>query len=337
MIEKGHLTLEERQQIYKMRSRGESMQKIGVAIGRDKSVISRELRRNTTITGFKLLQTPYEEAKAAHDKALRRRSDCKRGRRGPLKLAAVRSHVEKSLAENKYSPEAIAADLKRSDQGVTISGMTLRRWLITDAPELRQYLALKGKKRRNRLTPKKKLFGDGSQKRSIHNRPKDVSDRARVGDFEADLVVCSQSNTAILSIRERSTRHAWLRLLPNRTAEATRKAIVGVFANIPPQLRLTCTFDNGSEFAKVHEVERLLGIEQYFCDAYSAWQKGSVEQQNKEIRLYIPKGTDLSKVSEERLREIEKLLNNKPRPCLKNDTAAQSWCLALEQNRHLLH
>ena len=151
------------------------------------------------------------------------------------------------------------------------------------------------------------------------------------------MVVCKQSSVAILSVRERKTRKAWLRILPNAQAETTRKALVGIFANIPPQLRHTCTFDNGSEFAKVHELERLLNVETYFCDAYSSWQKGSVEQQNKEIRRYLPKGTDLSTLTPERLQEIESFLNHKPRPLLDKKSAEQVWVLALGSTRHLLH
>ena len=332
-----NLTLEERQIIYKMRGRGLSMQKVGEIVGRHKSTISRELRRNQRrgVAGY--LLSSYEEAKAAHDKALRRRSESKKVRRGPLKLAAVREFIEESLKVRKYSPENIALELEQSDLSVKVCARTIRRWMLKDAPELRVHLARKGKKPRNRLTIKKALFKDGTPKRSIHKRSKEINDRLRAGDYEGDLVVCKQSTVAILSVRERKTRKAWLRLLPNAQAETTRKALVGIFANIPPQLRLTCTFDNGSEFAKVHELERLLNVEAYFCDAYCSWQKGSVEQQNKEIRHYVPKGTDLSTLTPERLKEIESFLNHKPRPLLGKSSAEQTWVLALENVKHLLH
>ena len=175
-----NLTLEERQITYKMISRGLSMQKVANIIGRHKSTISRELRRNRRRRYVGYVLSPYEEARAAHEKALQRRSESKKGRRCPLKLAAVREFIDESLRIKKYSPENIAIELAQSDLSVKVCAKTIRRWMLRDAPELRAHLARKGKKPRNRLTPRKTSFNDGTPKRSIHQRAKEVNERLRV-------------------------------------------------------------------------------------------------------------------------------------------------------------
>jgi IS30 family transposase len=120
-------------------------------------------------------------------------------------------------------------------------------------------------------------------------------------------------------------------------AQAVRQAIIRVLHKLPPVFRRSATFDRGGEFAEVHQLEKHFGIVNYFCDAYSAWQKGSVENQNKEVRRHIPKGTDLATVTAEQLAKVASLLNSKPRPSLGGLTASDSWYLALRRHRSELH
>ena len=331
-----HLTREERKIIYVMLCKGETDSEIAKEICRPRSTIWRERHRNKLSRELRKNLDPLQQAKEIHEIAVRRRSDSKRGPRGSIKQVSVRELIVECLEERKYSPETIALKVK-AELGVNISGKTIRRWINSNYQSLRQHLALKGKKPRQRLTNKQKQYSDGTIKKSIHDREEEVNNRSRIGDYEADLIVCNQSRVCILSVRERVTREAWLRLLPNSESETVRKGLMGIFANIPSILCCTCTFDNGSEFAKVYEIEKLLSIKAYWCDAYCSWQKGSVEEQNKEVRRHIPKGTDLSTISADYLARIQFYLNDKPRGCLGGFSSEELWQSALAKIRNSMH
>lgn len=331
-----HLRLEDRQIIYTMYDKKKTTREIGAEIGRSASTISRELNRNQFNRAQRRQLSPLALASIAHQKALIRRSDSKRIKKTPLKLAASRQYIIECMKDRKYSPETVEIKIEQ-DIGFKLSGKTIRRWICDEATELKPHLVQKGKKRRKRVTFKKRRFSNGMPKPSIHERELEANERSRIGDYEADLIVCNQSKVCILSVRERRTRKCWLRLLPNRLSETVRAGLVEVFANIPSILRKTCTFDNGSEFEKVYEVERLLGIKSYWCDAYCSWQKGSVEEQNKEVRVYIPKKTDLSTITTARLHQIEFYLNDKPRICLKKHSAEEFWQHAIVAARRSMN
>lgn len=325
---KGHLSLEDRQVIASMSERGAKDSEIGRVIGRHRSVIWRERRRNRAPLYLSASLSPLERAKWSNDKAKRRRSDSKRGKRGRLKLAAVRKRIENLLEQGHYSPETIATIISGSDLGVKLSGRTIRRWLQSDARELRKHLPCRGKKYRTRLTRQKKSARTAAaapEKRSIHERPAIVNCRARAGDLEGDLIVCKKSKVAILSVIDRKTRRRWYRKVKNHTAETVLQALIALLLTIPATERHSITFDRGGEFADWPVLEKLFGILVYFCDPYCAWQKGSVEHANKEFRRFVPKGTDLALVSDQTIAEIEALLNAKPMDCLGQYSAYQAW------------
>jgi IS30 family transposase len=273
--------------------------------------------------------TPWEKAKWAHDKAREARSESRRGKRDSLKLVAVRDRIVILLKEARYSPEDIANVLSKSDLGVKVCGKTIRRWILKRAPELRKHLPQRGKKRRNHLTPgKKRQKPTGApEKINISERPGIVLRKDRVGDLEGDMIVCKQSTTAILSILDRKTRRKWYRKVANLKTETVMKALILLLLEIPPTRRHTITFDNGSEFADWKKLERLFGLSVYFCDSYSAWQKGAVENSNMLFRRFVPKGTDLSLLSDEQVARIEQLLNDKPMDCLGHLSANDVWQL----------
>jgi len=335
---KGHLSLVERQTIHLMRAEGKSFAEIGRAIGRDRSVVWREVKRNQSQRHIWSRLTPLEKAKEAHERAQRRRSDSKRGRRGPLKLAAVRKEIANLLQECRYSPEDIADVLHQGDLGVSVCGRTIRRWLLKDAPELRQYLPERGRKRRSKLTPRKKRGKTAApEKRSIHERPNIVVTRERVGDYEGDAIVCSQSTAAIIAIRERKLRKGWFIKVPNLQADTVRPALIKVFRDIPAPLRFTCTLDNGGEFSDFRTIETLFGMDVFFCDPYSAWQKGAVENLNKAFRVFVPKGTNLKDISELEIARIENIINARPMDCLHKLSPDQAWAKELTSVGAFLH
>lgn len=336
---RGHLSLSERQTIYAMRAAGDGFTKIARAVERDRQTIRRELKRNRAPVFVRGKESPQQRAKSAHDKALRRRSDSKRGRRGPLKLAGIRLRIESLLKECKYSPEEIAKLLRQGDDPVKVSGKTLRRWILKEAKELQEHLPFRGRKRRNRLTARKhqRPKEAAPPKRSIHQRGAEAAERVEVGHKEFDFLVCVQSVVSILVGVDRKTRRLWLRRVENREAQTARAALIRIEINLCPPLRKTLTFDNDPGFQKVFDLERLLGIENFFCDPYCSWQKGSVENVNRRVRRFFPKGTDLSAISQAELDHVEAIINARPMDCLDDLSPDQCWAREVKAARMMLH
>lgn len=177
------------------------------------------------------------------------------------------------------------------------------------------------KKRMKPIDPKKQAI---PSRISIHERPTIVKRRGRYGDWESDLMEGKRSSKVVLSVqKELRSQHVYLKKLKNKSAEETKKDINRKLKPLPKSLRRTMTFDNGRENAQHMKLVKALGIKTYFCDPYSSWQKGSVENIIGLIRQYIPKGTDLSTVSDKRIQEIQDKLNNRPRKCLEYKTPHQ--------------
>lgn len=340
-IKKWNLSLEERQRLYLMHESGSSFREIGRSLGRNVTTVARELKRNAAPHHIRRGLTVLEKAKYAHDKAEFRNRERVRKRARKLELRQdVAQRVLALFRETKYSPETIADIMSCSDMGIKLCGKSIRRWIAKHHRNYRQYFPHRGKRPRRCLTPiksRKARREEVPQLRSIHERPLVVAERSRVGDFELDMLVCSQSSVSILSIRERKTRRCWLELVDDLKSDTVRRGIIKVIQRIPPNLLLTFTFDRGSEFRAAPEFEKFFGVVSYFCDAYCAWQKGAVELQNKEVRIYIPKGTNLAEISEPHLKRVEALINAKPRICLERLTAGDAWFFALRHAKGLLH
>ena len=335
----GHLTLSERQALYQMHSEGHRFASIARIIGCHRKTVGAELKRNRGPVYFRGKESPLERARSAHERAVRRRKESKEGKRGPLKLAAIRLRIESLLEDCKYSPEDITKLLRQGDDPVRVSGKTIRRWILAEAKELQQHLPFRGRKRRSHLTPRKgqRRPAPALPKQSIHQRPAEARERLVAGHKEFDFLVCKQSRVSILVGVDRKCRRVWLRRVENREADTTRAALIGIEANLCPPLRQTLTLDNDTGFQKVHDLRGLLAIESFFCDPYCAWQKGSVENVNMRVRRFIPKGTDLSSVSQQTLNRIEEILNARPFECLGDLSPDQVWEQEVRRARSMLH
>ena len=330
-----HLSRLERDRIVQMRSQRRGIRDIARKLNRAPSSISRELRRNfdSTVWGWESL---YDVSKAGNERALARRS-----RKRPesvlirSRFRAITVEVSKSiefyLSECRYSPEDISSQLWIK-KGLRLSGQTIRRWIKTHRKELRKYLPRRGKKYKFRIVHPVHPRDRG--KRSVHLRPEAANQRVQIGHFEADCIVSSHNTASLLVIEDRAASYTFIRKVPNLQSETIRKALFDVFLSLPEGCRLSCTFDNGPEFSCHLTVQDLLKIETYFCDPYKSWQKGSVENKNSRIRRYLPKGTDLTLVSEERLREIEFYLNDRPVQRLGRRSAADVWNQQLQALIH---
>ena len=158
----------------------------------------------------------------------------------------------------------------------------------------------------------------------ISERPAEVEDRAVPGHWEGDLVMGAGGRSAVGTLVERSTRYVLLLHLPNgKGAVEVEAAMKAAIATLPRELAKTITWDQGKEMARHSEFSIATGIEVYFCDPHSPWQRGSNENTNGLLRQYLPKGTDLSKQSAEDLERIQRSLNGRPRETLQFMTPSE--------------
>jgi transposase, IS30 family len=159
---------------------------------------------------------------------------------------------------------------------------------------------------------------------SVSERPPAAADRKTPGHWEADLMLFSRYGQAVLAIHERQSRLLLATRPPNKAANRVAQHLVRLFANMPKGLRRTVTFDNGTEFARHQELHRL-AIATFFCDPYSPWQKGGIENAIGRMRQFIPRKTDLATLQNRRFNALVSAYNNTPRKCLDFRTPAETF------------
>lgn len=296
-----HLTREQRYAIYLGRQKGETLTQIAQTIGVSKSTVSRELRRNLSSSG-KWIWT------FAHDKAESRK------RRTPGNRAIsdlLRWRVVQLIKEEQWSPAQISGALAK--EGIKISHETIYKIIRADETgELSENCRHKMKYKRHGRKKHTTKATNIKNRVSIHERPKEANG-TRFGDWEMDLIVDKYGH-ALLTLTERSTNFIIIVKLKNgKNAMGVAKAVWRALLPYKGKGLLTITTDNGSEFARHEWITKMLGVPVYFADSYCSWQKGAIENGNKLIRQYIPKGTDISTVSESKIAKIQKKINRRPR------------------------
>lgn len=295
------------------RQKGSAQKSIAVAIGVSESTVSRELRRNGGKNGS------YNFLKA-HQKAQ------ERSRRSPGNRAVsdtVKWRVRQLITEEQWSPKQISGRLDK--EGIHISHETIYKMIREDTTgELAKHC--RHKMKYNKKTSKKHETKATNIKNrvSIHQRPPEA-DGTRFGDWEMDLIVDKEQN-AILVLAERSSdRFLMEKLKHGKQAMPTAKAAWRMLLPYRGEGLKTITTDNGSEFAAHEWLSKKLGVPVYFTDSYSSWQKGNVENTNKLIRQYIPKGTDISTVTDKRIATIQAKINSRPREKLNFNTPNEEF------------
>lgn len=301
---------------------GDSYSRIGAVIGRDKSVVCREVKRNKGPDGS-------YNADLAQVRAHERRHRPK-----PFKLVAnpgLCRFVEKSMGDG-WSPKLISSVMARDyadDKRMQVSHETIYQCLyVQGRGELRKdlYRCLSLKRpsrvaRRPKGEEKRVRFSDAL---SISERPAEVDDRAVPGHWEGDLVVGTGGKSAIGTLVERSTRFTILLHLPvDHSAEAVAAAMLLEMGKLPDHLRRSITWDRGSEIASHAKITMDLRAPVYLCHPHSPWERGTNENTNRLLRFWFEKGTDLSGFSHEDLKRVQDILNRRPRPTLDLMTPAQ--------------
>lgn len=281
------------------------------------SSISDELKRNKVRRSY--------DAKKAHHKAYVRRKYAKYQGMKIVGSGVLREFVEKGLYDDQ-SPEAIAGRLKHQEKKLkSVSKNSIYRY-IESVYGRRIEAHRKKKKARQRRRPRAKKTLDG--RTFIDKRPAYIDRRKRVGDGEGDFIVSGKTGTGILFVVvDRKARAAFLEqiLLPSQAAVTLAcQQIKGRYPGWK-----TMTTDNDLLFQHHKKLEKVLGIRIYFCHPYHSWEKGTVENVNKQIRRDIPKGSNISRYSKRFIRKLESKLNRRPLQCLRYKTPAE----VLKENR----
>ena len=316
----------ERCRIEALHAAGHSRAEIARRLGRHRSTIGRGLDRN----GTRRIRRGGYSAVNGQSKA-----DQRARRPKPAKLAThlvLRREVQDRL-KAKHSPEQIARRLREEfpeDPEMWVSHETIYQSLYVQARgglsrELTRHL------RTGRTLRKPRRQADQRRERfagmvMISERPAEVEDRAVPGHWEGDLILGStESGSAVGTLVERMTRFVMLLHLPGgHTAEIVQEAMVAKMAALPEQLRLSLTWDQGSELANHVQIAEATGLSIYFCDPHSPWQRGSNENTNGLLRQYLPKGKDLSFYGPGTLDNIAAELNARPRKTLNWRTPAEA-------------
>ena len=239
-------------------------------------------------------------------------------RKGKLdKYPELKKIVVNGLEEG-WSPDVIAGKLKTSYEKQTISHESIYHYIYNRGGRfegLYKYLRQAKSKRQKRSSRKSGNLRIPERK-SIHDRPNYIDERKRYGDWESDSVIFSKQKTILSVQSERKSKLIRMHKAANKTAEETANALIRTIESLPDELFKTITFDNGTENVKHTEIKKKYDIETYFCDPFASWQKGGVENANKLIRQYLPRNTDMAKLTDRDIYEIQEKLNNRPRKCL---------------------
>ena len=301
-----HFTLSERSCLQQLLAEGKKQSEIARILGRDKSTISREIKRN-----FSKKKNRYNAWRATILYIIRRRNCVRKHKIQPN--TELYKYIVESL--NQYwSPEIIA--YKSKEKGFDISTATIYRAIKEhrlDEISAKTHLRRRGKKQ----TVDRQKCNSIHPVYTIHDRPEIVETKSRIGDFEGDTVYGGIGKGCAVTLVDRKSKLLIGAISENREKETIRKAFNKAFALSEYEMPIkTITLDNGAEFADFVNIENDLQTTIYFADPHSPWQRGLNENTNDILRFFYPKGTNFLNVSTEEFQNVIHLINSRPRKCL---------------------
>jgi len=295
------LTQEQRYQIHALLKMGHQQTEIAETLEVHKSTVSRELRRNKGLRGYR--------PKQAQQKAMRRRNHARR------RIMPGTWQLIEAKIRQEWSPEQISGWLKRH-VGIEISHEWIYQYVLANKHAGgRLYRHLRCQKKRRKRYGSYDRRGKLPNRVSIEERPAIVDERQRIGDWEVDTIVGKGHRQAIVSLTERKSRLVLLRKVDRRTAELVSDAVISLLQPIVEHSH-TITGDNGKEFAEHERISHELNSDFYFAHPFAAWERGTNENMNGLVRQYIPKRREFDTISEHELLFITNRLNHRPRKCL---------------------
>lgn len=306
------LTSEQRYTISVLLSKGLKKKEIAEAIGVSNSTITRELQRNSSKRGVYKWEIAQKQAE-------------KRSKRTPGNRAiskAIWSSVKHYLVNEQWSPEQISGYLAKD--GIKISHETIYAWIRED----KRNRGTLYKHLRHRLKHRKKYVGAGRSciinRKSIHERPAEA-DGKRFGDLEMDTIVGPNNQQAIVTLVDRNTNMLFMKKLKyGKDAKNLALTVIEILKPIKKKLK-TITTDNGKEFSAHEIISEALGVDVFFTDPYSSWQKGAIENANGLIRQYIPKKVSFNDYDDKDIKDIEEKINRRPRKKLGFETPIERF------------
>ena len=296
-----HLTKEQRYTIARMLQGGYAKKDICIAIGKDKSVVCRELKRNCSKRGY--------SAALAHEYANERKERFRSKRKF---TEAIKKHIVKYLTDEQWSPEQIVGDAKR--RGIEmVSCERICQFIREDKDNggsLWKHCRHQLKHRKRPVGGKKVIIPD---KVSIDERDAVINEKQRFGDWEIDTIIGAENNGAILTATERVTGFLLMKKLPEgKNAKALAKELFYLLLPYKEFVH-SITSDNGTEFYQHKWITKKLNTRYFFAHPYASWERGLNEYTNGLIRQYIPKKETFAKYSDDDIENFQKKINRRPR------------------------
>lgn len=322
-----HLSESERYKIEVYLEEKKTLEEIAQKLRRARSTIYREVKRGTRIRmGYELkMRKQYRADVAQRDyktKVMNKEHELKIG-----KDRLLEGYIRKKLIEDKFSPDVIIGEIKL--KGLIFEGMICTKTLYNyiDAGIFsgisNETLWEKRKRKKGKYRQVRRVSLTNRKGKSIEQRPKKVNERIEYGHWEGDCVKGPQGRTtSLFTLTERKSLEQMIIKIERSTQEEIKSAMDSIEKELGAQFKLkfkSITFDNGVEFLDWKSLElssqdsRKKRTTIYFAHAYSAWERGSNEVQNRMIRRFIPKGTDIHTVTEKEIKDIETWMNNYPR------------------------
>jgi transposase, IS30 family len=311
-----HFTFTERRVLQGLLKRDLPKAEVAQLMNRHVSTIYRELRRNGGARGYR----------AGH--AQRRAEARRQASRRPSKLSNLdlRQYVAERLKQ-AWSPDQIAGRVRRDFPRAPqrwIARPTIYAWIKRRAGRWRRWL-----RRGGRRSSERRISPDYV---SIQGRPDVINRRRRYGDWEGDTIVGMKRRAGLLTLVERKSGLVRLEKINDFRSATAMRAAEHCLADLPPRLRRSATFDNGSEFAEHRRLKDRLNVAVYFAEPYRPWQRGTNENANGLLRQFFPKGTDFVDVSPHAAARAQQLLNDRPRKRLNYQTPNEVFAKQLCRN-----